>query len=212
MNLKQYLENGGDPNIYDDMGQSLLHHYRHQYENVKLLLDYGANPNQYALQNITSLTLCCYDRERINHAKLLVEYGAKLDLRSTRDNTILHEVSDACHELIPFFIQKGADLNAENQYNDTPLSYALRWQKFQVAIELLKHKPKMSKDCLYLLKCRMPIVYSRWIRTKWILIKCAMKLLSLHKRAVITANHPLRKFERGEFLPIMSHSSDLYFD
>ena len=36
-------------------------------------------------------------------------------------------------------------------------------------------------------------------RARWSLIKCAVKLLSLHKRAVITANHPIRKQLRGEF-------------
>jgi hypothetical protein len=33
----------------------------------------------------------------------------------------------------------------------------------------------------------------------WSLVKCATKLLSLHQRAVVSANHPLRKLERGEF-------------
>lgn len=45
-------------------------------------------------------------------------------------------------------------------------------------------------------------IYSEFLKFKkpsWSLIKCAVKLLGLHQRAVVTANHPLRKFERGEF-------------
>ena len=34
---------------------------------------------------------------------------------------------------------------------------------------------------------------------KWVLLRAVMKLLSLHHRAVVTANHPLRKLVRGEF-------------
>jgi hypothetical protein len=38
------------------------------------------------------------------------------------------------------------------------------------------------------------------IKNHWLTIKCAVKFLSLHHRAIITANHPERKFQRGEFL------------
>ena len=36
-------------------------------------------------------------------------------------------------------------------------------------------------------------------KNHWLTIKCAVKFLSLHHRSVITANHPERKFQRGEF-------------
>ncbi len=45
-------------------------------------------------------------------------------------------------------------------------------------------------------------IYSTFVifkKPSWSLIKCATRLLSLHKQAVVTANHPLRKLERGEF-------------
>lgn len=34
---------------------------------------------------------------------------------------------------------------------------------------------------------------------KWALLRCAVRLLSVHKRAALTANHPSRKQARGEF-------------
>ena len=34
---------------------------------------------------------------------------------------------------------------------------------------------------------------------KWKILKASTKFLGLHKRAVVTANHPLRLLERGEF-------------
>ena len=44
------------------------------------------------------------------------------------------------------------------------------------------------------MKYHLPDVFS-----KWVLIRCSVKFLSLHQRAVVTANHPLRKQARGEF-------------
>ena len=39
-----------------------------------------------------------------------------------------------------------------------------------------------------------------YIPWRWKLLFACVKLLSLHKRATVTANHPLRKLERGEFV------------
>jgi hypothetical protein len=36
-------------------------------------------------------------------------------------------------------------------------------------------------------------------KNRWVKIKCIVIALSLHKRAVVTANHPLRLLERGDF-------------
>jgi len=46
---------------------------------------------------------------------------------------------------------------------------------------------------------RMDSMIKEYVRTKWAVIRSCVKLLSLHHRAVVTANHPLRKLERGEF-------------
>lgn len=42
-------------------------------------------------------------------------------------------------------------------------------------------------------------IYKLIPKNRWVTLKCCVKLLSLHKRAVIIANHPLRKLARGEF-------------
>jgi hypothetical protein len=44
-----------------------------------------------------------------------------------------------------------------------------------------------------------PIKTSKIPFNRWTHIKCAVKLLSLHKNSVVRANCPLKKFERGEF-------------
>lgn len=57
---------------------------------------------------------------------------------------------------------------------------------------------RKSADCIQLVDKRTTIFYKKRI-LGWSLVKCAVKMLSLHQRAVVTANHPLRKLERGEF-------------
>jgi hypothetical protein len=46
---------------------------------------------------------------------------------------------------------------------------------------------------------QFPSLYRIWVRRKWMLIKCSVKFLSLHQRAVVTANHPDRLRELGVF-------------
>jgi hypothetical protein len=36
-------------------------------------------------------------------------------------------------------------------------------------------------------------------KRRWVVVKCIVLVLGIHKRAVVTANHPLRLLERGEF-------------
>jgi hypothetical protein len=36
-------------------------------------------------------------------------------------------------------------------------------------------------------------------KRRWVIIKCIVLALGIHKRAVVSANHPLRLLERGEF-------------
>ena len=45
------------------------------------------------------------------------------------------------------------------------------------------------------LRCFRKILAKR----RWVIIKCTVLVLGIHKRAVVTANHPLRLLERGEF-------------
>ena len=61
---------------------------------------------------------------------------------------------------------------------------------------------------LALLKQNQEHIHWYWLSTNpgifkrvglWTIIKALIKLLSLHQRAVVTANHPLRLLKRGEF-------------
>jgi hypothetical protein len=36
-------------------------------------------------------------------------------------------------------------------------------------------------------------------KRRWVIVKCIVLVLGIHKRAVVTANHPLRKLKRKEF-------------
>jgi len=130
--------------------------------------------------------------------------------------------SDNMNDIVKRCIQLGAKL-------DTPLYCALNHYNFKTAEILLKAgaNPNMKIDGVPLI-CSLTTWYFDYYRVinillkygallntipqnrrrlfmkhvahrKWVLLRAVMKLLSLHQRAVVTANHPLRKLARGEF-------------
>ncbi len=75
-----------------------------------------------------------------------------------------------------------------------PISLAFKENK----LDIISIKKIYRIDgCLSGIKPKKKLIYQQL--PPWIIIKCAVRLLSLHHRAVITANHPDAKFLRGEF-------------
>ena len=70
--------------------------------------------------------------------------------------------------------------------------------RFEVPVECFeKYRPLFGYSKK--LERRFPSLYRIWVRRKWMLIKCSVKFLSLHQRAVVTANSPDRLKELGTF-------------
>ncbi len=127
--------------------------------------------------------------------KLLIEYGADVHVCTEDNRTPLHEVR--IPNVIPLLVKEGLSVDAKDNYGFTPFM-CLIFDK-ELIIELLRYKPKLDACERRKLKEKYPDLHSRWIRGKWSILKPCVKLLALHKRAVITANHPLRKLARSEF-------------
>ena len=139
---------------------------------------------------------------------LLIEYGADVTCECSHGFTLLHDNSHA--PLVPILIQKGLDINnAKNVYNWTPLYFAMVFDRVEVVEALMRYRPRLDycqeKFCFHTptpvewLKENTPDLYKRWFRCRWTVVKCLVRFLALHKQAVISANHPLRKRSRGEF-------------
>ncbi len=207
--LKRYLEKGGDPNAYNKNGFSLFRIHQENPKAIELLLKYGANPNQLVSTRLNPqpplrhfLHMGYYES-----AVLLIEHGA--DPKDALHNIMRHP------QLIPLLVKKGADINIiSSSFVTTPIGHAvslfilmvvnhvvpkLRDDLLCYIRTIMKYRPKVDDYSREFIKYHLPDVFSKWIRGKWAVIKCSIKFLGLHQRAVVSANHPLRKLARGEF-------------
>lgn len=67
-------------------------------------------------------------REDLLIMKLLIKYGADVDAKDKQGNSSLHEISrtPGFHNLMEYFFEVRADVNAQNINGETPLSYILQ--------------------------------------------------------------------------------------
>jgi len=102
---------------------------------------------------------------------LLLQYGASIEEDNKKSSHSILSMNQLRDDVYKKLLQRGFRLD---------MNITRVWYSF-------KHEPYFR-------------VYRKFLNTRrWLLIRCAVKLLSLHQRAVVTANHPLRKLERGEF-------------
>ena len=197
--LKKYLSKGGDPNAYINNRSQLLI-YMKNTACFELLLKKGANPNQqvHSYSSLTPLLDCITFnyKNRTEIVELLLQYKADVNKKLN----LCHPIFLVCiteFKILNMLLDHGADVNAENENGltimDIYLRSPLKTHMFQF---LLKHGARLRFSKF--LK-RRPEMLCIWARRRWAVIKCAVKFLGLQQRAVVTANHPLRKLARGEF-------------
>ncbi len=141
---------------------------------VERCIRFGADPNKVSYHNSPPLYLALqpslYYRCELNIAKILFEAGADPNVKIKRDNIN-----------IPIIFY----LNNVNGINEL-IKFGALLNEFYKYKELLESRP---------LRYFIKILAKR----RWVTVKCLVITLSLHKRAVITANHPDRLLEQGVF-------------
>ena len=211
--LTQYLENGGDPNAYNKNGFSLFRIHQENPKAIELLLKHGANPNQLVSTRLNPQPPLVYflSIKKYESATVLLEHGAD---PNDRRFSALHAIM-RYSKFIPLLVKKGADINIiSGSFVTTPIGHAvslfilmvvnhvvpkLRDDLLCYIRTIMKYRPKVDDYSREFIKYHLPDVFSKWIRGKWVFIRCSVKFLGLHQRAVVSANHPLRKQARGEF-------------
>ncbi len=114
------------------LAQSLL---ERQKESVRLLLDYGADPNAKVEGYTTPLNLAAYNGEPF--VQLLVDAGAEVNTSDSNGLTPLHVASARGRtDVTPYLLANGADPIARDKDGMTPLH--LSGAKTKVAELLLK--------------------------------------------------------------------------
>jgi ankyrin repeat protein len=107
--LMHALDAGGNVNVKDDFGQTLLMHavVYLPVNGVRLLLDRGADVNLQGKGGATALMVACGDLAKV---RLLVERGADVNARSAGGNTALRHAMavPAGSETVLYLLRKGA--------------------------------------------------------------------------------------------------------
>jgi serine/threonine-protein phosphatase 6 regulatory ankyrin repeat subunit B len=115
-----FLEKGADVNYQEKEGSDrALHSAGHGQDRtlVRFLLNHGADPNATGFLGQTPI----YSANDVI-AEMLIEAGARLDVRDNDGNTPLHEIARSTDlKTMKFFLDQGQDPNAKNNWGDTPL-------------------------------------------------------------------------------------------
>ncbi|MDZ7960363.1 MAG: ankyrin repeat domain-containing protein [Aulosira sp. DedQUE10] len=134
--LKQFLDQGGDPNRYFALAVS-----DGAMQSVQLMLLRGANVNYGDTNGITPLMVAARYTYRagVEMTKLLLDKGAVVNAKSLKGSTALmfacspvaQHYEDDYAKVVKMLIAKGAQLNVKNQMGASPLSVATQgnWQK-----------------------------------------------------------------------------------
>jgi ankyrin repeat protein len=193
----EYLDEGGDPNIYRGM-PSLRFDDR---EVLELFLSRGADPN-FKMEGFVTPLVGAVRNERSQpwKVKMLLDHGADIHMLDEHQGNAIHRMMVTrlfFKEKLEILVQHRANINALDYLGRTPFDILIQVTNHNNTIrEMLKYRPhfhyhgnlKQYPEALHML-----------IRRRWVVIKCFVKFLGLQQRAVVTANHPLRKLARGEF-------------
>lgn len=142
--VRMLLDAGADPNICDDLEQSL--HYtpvhiacsKDNVEILKLLIQFGGKYDFRSRRTGSTPLFVAVMKNAIQCAEYLILLGAKVNDRTVEDDTPLHyaQFFNTGLECTKLLLEHGADVNAKNDWGETPLHRAAK-NCNDKAIELL---------------------------------------------------------------------------
>ncbi|KAK7712472.1 hypothetical protein SLS64_004856 [Diaporthe eres] len=151
--VKKLLERGADPNAKDLMGTSILMNTikaqalsaTGREELMKLLLTYGANPNECDSWGKTAVSFLI-EREHTNLVPLLLEKGLDPNQELGNGQTLLtHAINCGNAELTKKLLRHGARPNSANKKGCTPLVQALQARDFETVKLLVDSGADVNK-------------------------------------------------------------------
>jgi ankyrin repeat protein len=120
--LKTLLDQGADPNSYDEDGDHLLM-YAALYSSVacmELLVEKGCNVNAKNNLDETALMWAVHDLEKM---KLLLQHGADVNARAKTGNTplLIASIGHGKYDAVKLLLDKGADASTLNNKKENAL-------------------------------------------------------------------------------------------
>lgn len=150
------------------------------YDLVEKILKNGADIECKDYYGKTPLFWALTKNNNLNIVEILLKAGANPNIKIKNVNNIEY----------PLFIWVIC-------YNDYTFNI-----KFNLLLKyglLLNEYSKYKEIIIYYKRVKESNFYSILAKRRWVYLKTVVKCLSLHKRAVVTANHPDRLLEQGYF-------------
>nr|URM61999.1 ankyrin repeat domain containing protein [Mimivirus sp.] len=110
-----------------DQQTRLNREYQFDIDLIECLLKNGANTNMITGYSVTALNLCFWNGgipmiEKLQIAKLLLDYGANVSVMAGNKQTLLHAaVRFNNYEMVKLLLEYGADINARDNDGSTPI-------------------------------------------------------------------------------------------
>lgn len=140
------LDRGADVNFHDGTCTVLFEAvgFREPPEIVKVLLDYGANPNTPSVQGSTPLHMAVLSSVS-SIVQMLLDYGAAVDMPGLRGRTPLHVAAISRQDrLIRLLLDRGATIDAQSSDGNTALHFATEKGEVQSITLLLANGAKLE--------------------------------------------------------------------
>lgn len=137
--LMAAIEQGGDINERDKSGRTILHYAatRPEIEVIRKILEYGADVNAKDRSGETPLHMACREG-RLEIVEELIASGSKPDEKDSDGNTPLFRAVYSYSgdgRIIQTLLKAGADMNAKNNHDGSPLELA----RLIASTDVLKH-------------------------------------------------------------------------
>ena len=128
--IKMMLEQGINPNIQNDIGQTALF-YAQDSDKAELLLEYGANPNYEDINKNTPLFSVMIKSKDINSFfNTLIKGGADINHQNINGDTVLHEAAYwGRHSSVKPLLENNANISIRNKEGKTVIDIAIERYK-----------------------------------------------------------------------------------
>lgn len=140
--LDEYKKNGGDINVVDEDGKSLLMHglLEKNIERSQHLIELGCNVNLSTKNGFSPLHAACQIKST-DMVELLIKHGANIRYKTDIGRTPLMQaiISGSC-EIVQKLLMLGSDVNVLDHTGNTPLQISLLMERHDIADMLVKQK------------------------------------------------------------------------
>ena len=139
--VNMLLEKGADPNSQDSLGKTpllLVIPKDTRLEITSLLITHGANPNAKDMYGDTPIHIATMSSMEVQILESLKNGGADINERNKQGITPLALAVDRLNkEHVEFYTKRGADIHAEDNESNTPLSRIIQSENKTTSTELL---------------------------------------------------------------------------